>query len=126
MAYLQFEAIGLPRVRTELSVAYIDHNTLQTGFENADDHRYIQTVRLKNTDLVSKRGEGGLPSGVHIERFGVPERPCSAPTAIHRLAAASACWPLVPADSMWRSQWAADLIILTMPQVVKTGLTGKL
>ena len=44
MAYLQFEAIGLPRVKTELSVAYIDHNTLQTGFENADDHRYIQTV----------------------------------------------------------------------------------
>ena len=47
MAYLQFEAIGLPRVKTELSVAYIDHNTLQTGFENADDHRYIQTVAKK-------------------------------------------------------------------------------
>ena len=44
MAYLQFEAIGIPRVKTEKSVAYIDHNTLQTGFENADDHKYIQTV----------------------------------------------------------------------------------
>lgn len=48
MAYLEFEAMGVPRVRTELSVAYIDHNTLQTGFENADDHRYIQTVCKKH------------------------------------------------------------------------------
>ena len=47
MAYLEFEAIGIPRVRTELSVAYIDHNTLQSGFENADDHRYIQSVAKK-------------------------------------------------------------------------------
>ena len=48
MAYLEFEAIGIPRVRTELSVAYIDHNTLQSGFENADDHRYIQSVTKKH------------------------------------------------------------------------------
>ena len=49
MAYLEFEAMGVPRVKTEKSVAYIDHNTLQTGFENADDHRFIQTVAKKNT-----------------------------------------------------------------------------
>jgi aconitate hydratase len=71
MAYLQFEAIGLPRVRTELSVAYIDHNTLQTGFENADDHRYIQTVAEKFGILFSKPGNG-VCHQVHIERFGVP------------------------------------------------------
>jgi aconitate hydratase len=71
MAYLQFEAIGIPRVRTELSVAYIDHNTLQTGFENADDHRYIQSVANKYGILFSKPGNG-VCHQVHIERFGIP------------------------------------------------------
>ena len=58
MAYLQFEAIGIPRVKTEKSVAYIDHNTLQTGFENADDHKYIQTVAKKHGIYFSKPGNG--------------------------------------------------------------------
>lgn len=58
MAYLQFEAIGIPRVKTEKSVAYIDHNTLQTGFENADDHKYIQTVTSKHGIYFSKPGNG--------------------------------------------------------------------
>ena len=71
MAYLQFEAIGIPRVKTELSVAYIDHNTLQTGFENADDHQYIQTVAKKYGIRFSKPGNG-VCHQVHIERFGVP------------------------------------------------------
>jgi len=71
MAYLQFEAIGIPRVRTKLSVAYIDHNTLQTGFENADDHKYIQTVASKYGILFSKPGNG-VCHQVHIERFAVP------------------------------------------------------
>ncbi|NLO36713.1 MAG: aconitate hydratase [Clostridiaceae bacterium] len=71
MAYLQFEAIGLPRVKTELSVAYIDHNMLQTGFENADDHRYIQTVARKYGIRFSKPGNG-VCHQVHIERFGMP------------------------------------------------------
>ena len=71
MAYLQFEAIGIPRVRTELSVAYIDHNTLQTGFENADDHMYIQTVANKYGIRFSKPGNG-VCHQVHIERYGVP------------------------------------------------------
>ncbi len=71
MAYLQFEAIGIPRVRTELSVAYIDHNTLQTGFENADDHMYIQSVASKYGIRFSKPGNG-VCHQVHIERFGVP------------------------------------------------------
>ncbi len=71
MAYLQFEAIGIPRVKTELSVAYIDHNTLQTGFENADDHMYIQTVASKYGIRFSKPGNG-VCHQVHIERFGIP------------------------------------------------------
>ena len=71
MAYLQFEALGVGRVRTKKSVAYIDHNTLQTGFENADDHMYIQTVTRKHGIWCSKPGNG-ICHQVHLERFGVP------------------------------------------------------
>ncbi|MBR5140332.1 MAG: aconitate hydratase [Clostridia bacterium] len=71
MAYLQLEAMGIDRVKTELSVAYIDHNTLQAGFENADDHRYIQTVAAKHGVRFSRPGNG-ICHQVHLERFGVP------------------------------------------------------
>ncbi len=71
MAYLEFEAMGVERVRTELSVAYIDHNTLQTGFENADDHRFIQSVAKKRGLLFSKPGNG-ICHQIHLERFGKP------------------------------------------------------
>ncbi len=71
MAYLEFEAMGIDRVKTELSVAYIDHNTLQTGFENADDHRFIQSVAKKRGLLYSKPGNG-ICHQVHLERFGKP------------------------------------------------------
>jgi aconitate hydratase len=66
MAYLEFEAIGIPRVKTELSVAYIDHNTLQSGFENADDHRYIQSVCAKHGIRFSRPGNG-ICHQVHLE-----------------------------------------------------------
>lgn len=71
MAYLQFEAMGIPRVKTKKSVAYIDHNTLQAGFENADDHKYIQTVTAKHGIYFSRPGNG-ICHQVHLERFGVP------------------------------------------------------
>lgn len=71
MAYLEFEAMGVDRVKTERSVAYIDHNTLQTGFENADDHRYIQTVAKKHGIYFSRPGNG-ICHQVHLERFGIP------------------------------------------------------
>ena len=71
MAYLEFEAMGVPRVKTEKSVAYIDHNTLQTGFENADDHRFIQTVTKKHGIYFSRPGNG-ICHQVHLERFGIP------------------------------------------------------
>src|SRR4030066_2501619 len=71
MAYLEFEAIGMPKVKTKLSVSYVDHNTLQTGFENADDHRFLQTVAAKYGILFSKAGNG-ICHQVHLERFGTP------------------------------------------------------
>ncbi|MBQ3481235.1 MAG: aconitate hydratase [Oscillospiraceae bacterium] len=71
MAYLEFEAIGVDRVRTERSVAYVDHNTLQSGFENADDHRYLQSVTKKYGIWFSRPGNG-ICHQVHLERFGIP------------------------------------------------------
>lgn len=71
MAYLEFEAMGVPRVKTERSVAYIDHNTLQNGFENADDHRFIGSVAKKHGIYFSRPGNG-ICHQVHLERFGIP------------------------------------------------------
>ena len=71
MAYLEFEAMGVPRVKTERSVAYIDHNTLQNGFENADDHRFIGSVAKKHAIYFSRPGNG-ICHQVHLERFGIP------------------------------------------------------
>ncbi len=71
MAYLEFEAMGIPRVKTERSVAYIDHNTLQSGFENADDHRFIGSVAKKHGVYFSRPGNG-ICHQVHLERFGIP------------------------------------------------------
>ena len=71
MAYLEFEAMEIPRVKTEFSIAYVDHNTLQCGFENADDHRYLQTVAAKHGVHFSRPGNG-ICHQVHLERFGKP------------------------------------------------------
>lgn len=71
MAYLEFETMGIPRVKTEFSIAYVDHNTLQCGFENADDHRYLQTVAAKHGVYFSRPGNG-ICHQVHLERFGIP------------------------------------------------------
>ena len=71
MAYLELETMGIDRVKTELSVAYVDHNTLQSGFENADDHRYLQTVAAKYGVHFSRPGNG-ICHQVHLERFGKP------------------------------------------------------
>src|SRR5512137_1312859 len=71
MAYLQFEAMGIPRVKTKLSVSYVDHNMLQTGFENADDHRFLQSVAAKYGIYFSRPGNG-ICHQVHLERFAAP------------------------------------------------------
>ena len=71
MAFLQFESLAVPRVRTKLSVSYVDHNLLQTGFESADDHRYLQSAAAKYGVHFSRPGNG-ICHQVHLERFGVP------------------------------------------------------
>ncbi len=71
MAYLEFEAMGIPRVRTELSVSYVDHNTLQTDFRNADDHKYLQSIAAKYGIIFSRPGNG-ICHQLHLERFGIP------------------------------------------------------
>jgi len=71
MAYLQFESLRVPRVKTELSVSYIDHNTVQIGYENADDHRYLQSIAEKFGIYFSRAGNG-ICHQVHLERFGKP------------------------------------------------------
>jgi len=71
MAYLQFEALGIPKVKTELSVSYIDHNTIQMGYENADDHRYLRTMNARYGIYHSRAGNG-ICHQVHLERFGRP------------------------------------------------------
>jgi Aconitase A len=71
MAYLQFEALGIDHIKTERSVSYVDHNTLQVSFENADDHNYLQDVSAKYGIIFSRPGNG-ICHQVHLERFGVP------------------------------------------------------
>ncbi len=71
MAYLQFEALGIPKVKTEVSVSYVDHNTIQMGFENADDHLYLQTMNA-SYGIYHSRAGNGICHQVHLERFGRP------------------------------------------------------
>ncbi|MBP1757595.1 MAG: hacA [Firmicutes bacterium] len=125
MAYLQFEAINIPRVKTELSVAYIDHNTLQTGFENADDHMYLQTVASKYGIRFSKPGNG-VCHQVHIERFGIPGKTLlgsdsHTPTCGGLGMLAIGAGGLDVAVAM-----GGGAYYLTMPKMVKIELTGKL
>ena len=125
MAYLEFEAIGIPRVRTKLSVAYIDHNTLQSGFENADDHRYIQSVAKKYGIRFSRPGNG-ICHQVHLERFGVPGMTLigsdsHTPTGGGIGMLAFGAGGLDVAVAM-----GGGAYYITMPKMVKVNLTGKL
>ena len=92
MAFLQFEASGLGRVRTDLSVSYVDHNTLQVGFENNDDHLYLQSAAARFGVVYSRAGNG-ICHQVHLERFGKPGTTLSAPTATRPRAGAWARSP---------------------------------
>ncbi len=125
MAYLEFEAMGLDRVKTELSVAYIDHNTLQSGFENADDHRYIQTVAKKHGIWFSRPGNG-ICHQVHLERFGVPGKTLigsdsHTPTAGGLGMLAFGAGGLDVAVAM-----GGGAYYITMPRVIKVELKGAL
>ncbi len=125
MAYLQLEAMGTERVKTELSVAYIDHNTLQAGFENADDHRYIQTVAKRHGVRFSRPGNG-ICHQVHLERFAVPGKTLigsdsHTPTAGGIGMLAMGAGGLDVAVAM-----GGGTYYITMPKMIKINLTGKL
>ena len=125
MAYLEFETMGIPRVRTERSVAYIDHNTLQSGFENADDHRYIQSVCKKHGVYFSRPGNG-ICHQVHLERFGKPGKTLigsdsHTPTGGGIGMLAMGAGGLDVAVAM-----GGGAYYITMPKMYKVELTGKL
>jgi aconitate hydratase len=125
MAYLQFEAIGIPKVKTELSVSYVDHNTLQTGFENADDHRFLRTFAAKYGIYFSAPGNG-ICHQVHLERFAIPGKTLlgsdsHTPTAGGIGMLAIGVGGLDVAVAM-----AGYPFYLTMPEIVKVNLKGKL
>lgn len=125
MAYLEFEAMGIDRVKTELSVAYIDHNTLQTGFENADDHRFIQSVAKKRGLRFSRPGNG-ICHQVHLERFGIPGKTLigsdsHTPTGGGIGMLAMGAGGLDVAVAM-----GGGAYYITMPKMVRVNLIGKL
>ena len=125
MAYLEFETMGIPRVRTERSVAYIDHNTLQSGFENADDHRYIQSVAKKHGIYFSRPGNG-ICHQVHLERFGKPGKTLigsdsHTPTGGGIGMLAMGAGGLDVAVAM-----GGGAYYITMPKMYKVELTGRL
>ncbi|MBQ1244697.1 MAG: aconitate hydratase, partial [Clostridia bacterium] len=125
MAYLEFESIGIPRVRTERSVAYIDHNTLQSGFENADDHLYIQSVAEKYGIYFSRPGNG-ICHQVHLERFGKPGKTLigsdsHTPTGGGIGMLAMGAGGLDVAVAM-----GGGAYYITMPKMYKVNLTGRL
>jgi len=125
MAYLQFETIGVPRVKTEKSVAYIDHNTIQAGFENADDHKYIQTVASRHGIYFSRPGNG-ICHQVQLERFGIPGKTLlgsdsHTPTGGGIGMLAIGAGGLDVAVCM-----GGGAYYITMPKMMKVELTGKL
>ena len=125
MAYLEFETMGIPRVKTELSVAYVDHNTLQSGFENADDHRYLQSVASKHGVYFSRPGNG-ICHQVHLERFGKPGKTLigsdsHTPTGGGIGMLAFGAGGLDVAVAM-----GGGAYYITMPKIFKVELTGKL
>ena len=125
MAYLELEAMDIDRVKTELSVAYIDHNTLQTGFENADDHKFIQSVCKKRGVRFSRPGNG-ICHQVHLERFGIPGKTLigsdsHTPTGGGLGMLAMGAGGLDVAVAM-----GGGAYYITVPEVIKVNLTGKL
>lgn len=125
MAFLAFEAMGIPRVKTQLSVAYIDHNTLQCGFENADDHRYLQSAAAKYGVKFSRPGNG-ICHQVHLEQFGIPGRTLigsdsHTPTAGGLGMLAFGAGGMDVAVAM-----GGGAYYITMPKQYKIHLTGKL
>ena len=124
MAYLQFEAMGIPKVKTELSVSYVDHNTLQSGFENADDHRFLRTVASKYGIYFSRPGNG-ICHQVHLERFGQPGKTLLGSDS-HTPTGGGIGMLAIGAGGLDVAAAMAGMpFYLTMPRVVNINLTGK-
>ena len=125
MAYLEFEAMGVPRVKTERSVAYIDHNTLQNGFMNMDDHRFIGSVAKKHGIYFSRPGNG-ICHQVHLERFGVPGKTLIGSDS-HTTTGGGIGMIAIGAGGMDVAvAMGGGTYYITCPKVVKVELTGKL
>lgn len=125
MAYLEFEAMGVPRVKTERSVAYIDHNTLQSGFENADDHRFIGSVCKKHGIYFSRPGNG-ICHQVHLERFGKPGKTLIGSDS-HTPTGGGIGMIAIGAGGMDVAvAMGGGAYYITYPKIVKVELTGKL
>lgn len=125
MAYLQFEAMGIPRVRTKLSVSYVDHNTLQTGFENADDHRYLQSVAAKYGIHFSRPGNG-ICHQVHLERFGVPGETLLGSDSHTPTAGGLGMLAIGAGGLDVTVAMGGGAFHMVMPQIVNVNLTGQL
>ncbi len=125
MAYLQLEAMDIDRVKTELSVAYIDHNTLQSGFENADDHRYIQTVAKKHGVRFSRPGNG-ICHQVHLERFGVPGKALIGSDSHTPTAGGIGMLGMGAGGLDVAVAMGGGAYYITMPRVIKMNLVGRL
>ena len=125
MAYLQLEAMEIERVKTELSVAYIDHNTLQSGFENADDHRYIQTVAKKHGVRFSRPGNG-ICHQVHLERFGIPGKTLIGSDSHTPTAGGIGMLGMGAGGLDVAVAMGGGAYYITVPKNIKVELTGKL
>ncbi len=125
MAYLEFETIGIDRVKTEKSVAYIDHNTLQTGFENADDHRYIQSVCKKHGIYFSRPGNG-ICHQVHLERFARPGKTLIGSDSHTPTGGGIGCLSFGAGGMDVAVAMGGGAYYITMPKMFKVNLTGKL
>ena len=125
MAYLALEAMGIPRVKTELSVAYVDHNTLQCGFENPDDHRYLQTVAAKYGVLFSRPGNG-ICHQVHLERFGKPGKTLIGSDSHTPTAGGLGMLAFGAGGMDVAAAMGGDAYYITMPKMYRVNLTGKL
>ncbi len=125
MAYLQLEALGIDKVKTELSVSYVDHNTLQTGFENADDHRYLQSVSAKYGVWFSRPGNG-ICHQVHLERFGAPGKTLLGADSHTPSAGGLGMLGIGAGGLDVAVAMAGSPFYLTVPEVMKINLTGQL
>ena len=125
MAYLEFEAMGIPKVRTKVSVSYVDHNTLQSGFENADDHRFLQTIASKYGVYFSRPGNG-ICHQVHLERFSKPGQTLLGSDSHTPNASAIGMLAIGAGGLNVALAMAGEPFWLVMPEVVKVNLKGSM